>query len=140
MTALGLVEVRSGDENRQPFRGKVGQRVPEFAPRDRIDARRWLIEQENAWLGHEGADERKLLLHAPAETPCKSLFESQHVELFEVGAASSLDFLRVDTSQDAYIANVLRNTQIRVQRKTLSEVAALRPHLASGPSQNTGAS
>ena len=80
MAALGLVEVGGGHQNRQPVRREVRQRVPELAPRHRIDAGRRLVEQQHPRLGHERAGERELLLHAAAQPAGQPVGEAVHVE------------------------------------------------------------
>ena len=68
VAALGLVEVRRADENRDALLEKLGEQLPELAPRDRIDAGGRLVEQDDARLVDERARQRQLLLH-PAGQP-----------------------------------------------------------------------
>ena len=50
MAAFGLIEIGSGNDDGQSFRGKMSERIPELAPRDRIDARGRLVEEQDARL------------------------------------------------------------------------------------------
>src|SRR5262252_8865235 len=136
MAAFGFVEIRCGDENCQPLCSEMGQRVPKLTPRDRINSGGRLIQQQDARLGHECADERKLLLHAAAQTASQPGPESQHVKFFKIGLASSLNFAWVDAPQDADVANVLGDAEVGVERKSLCKITALRPPLTGGLAQN----
>ena len=69
MAALGFIQIGSGQQDRQPLGGQVRERVPEFAARNRIDARGRLVEQQHPRLRHQRAGQRQLLLHAAAELP-----------------------------------------------------------------------
>jgi hypothetical protein len=48
MAALGLVEIRRGEQDRHALGRELGQRVPELAARDRIDAGGRLVQQQDA--------------------------------------------------------------------------------------------
>ena len=67
VAALGFVQVRRGDQDRQSVRRQVREHIPEFAARDRIDAGGGLVEQQHARLGHQRAHQRQLLFHAAAQ-------------------------------------------------------------------------
>jgi len=56
-----------GDHDGQALGRQVGERVPEFTPRNGIDAGGGLVEQQHARLGHQRAGERELLFHAAAQ-------------------------------------------------------------------------
>src|ERR1035438_4768861 len=66
MAALGLIKVRGCDEDGEALRREVSEDIPELAAGDGIDAGGGLVEQENAGLWDEGADERQLLPHSTA--------------------------------------------------------------------------
>ena len=84
MAALGLVEIRRRHHNGESVDGEMRQRVPEFAPRNRIDARGRLIEQQHARLRHQCARQRQLLFHAAAQPPRQPVGEAIHVEHGEI--------------------------------------------------------
>ncbi len=51
MAALRFVEVGGGGEYRHPLGDQFVENAPEVAPRDRIDASGWLIQQDALWDG-----------------------------------------------------------------------------------------
>ena len=65
--AFGFVHVMRGDEERHALPGEFEKQIPEFAPRDRIDARGRLIEKENGRLVHERAGHGEALPPAAGE-------------------------------------------------------------------------
>src|ERR1022692_34108 len=80
VAALGFIQIGRGDHDRQAVRCQMRQRVQEFAPGDWIDARGRLIEQQNARLCDQRADQRQLLLHAAAQLSRQPVLETVHVE------------------------------------------------------------
>src|SRR5437667_10295055 len=127
MAPLRLVEIRSRQENRHALARELRERVPELAARDRIDARRRLVEQENAGLGHERAGERQLLLHAAAEPSREPPGEALHPEHREIAIPAPFDLGHRHAPQLADVAEVLRHAQVRVEAEHLREVADVRP-------------
>ena len=63
-----------------PWLDSCGERVPELAARDGIDAGRRLVQQQDARLGHQRAGQRQLLLHAAAEPAGQPVGEALHPE------------------------------------------------------------
>ena len=62
--ALGLVHVVGGDEQRDALGRELEEQVPQLAPRDRIDARGRLVEEDHPGLVHERGAQREALLPA----------------------------------------------------------------------------
>ena len=132
MAPLRLVEIRRCQENRHALARELRERVPELAARDRIDARRRLVEQENAGLGHERAGECQLLLHAAAEPSREPLGEAFHPEHREIAIPALLDLVHRHAPQLPDVAKVLRHAQVRVEAEHLP-VDELRPLLERRP-------
>ena len=66
--ALGLVEVRGADQHRQALSStSCCDDLPQLAPRQRIDADRRLVEQQQLGRAHQRAGQAELLLHAAGE-------------------------------------------------------------------------
>src|SRR5438067_4378946 len=55
ITALRFVHVMRRHKKRHAFTREFKKQIPKLAPRDRIDACRWLIEKEHSRLVHERA-------------------------------------------------------------------------------------
>src|SRR5437016_14449790 len=55
IAALGFIHVMGRDKKRHAFTGELEEQIPEFAPRDRIDASSRLIKKEHARPVHERA-------------------------------------------------------------------------------------
>ena len=132
MAALGFIQIRRGHHDGQSLRGQVRQGVPKLAPRNRIDARGRLIQQQNARLRHQRARQRKLLLHAAAQTSRQPVLEAVHVEQPQIAVAPRDDLFRRHAPQIAHVPDVLVHAQIRVQAKRLRQVADRGTHFAGG--------
>src|SRR6266566_3907170 len=65
--AFRLVHVVRRHEQRRPLLGQLEEQVPEEPARHRIDARRGLVEEEDAGLVDQGAGEGEALLEAAGE-------------------------------------------------------------------------
>ena len=74
-----------------PWLESCGERVPELAARDRIDAGGGLVQQQDARLGHQRAGQRELLLHAAAQPAGQPVGEALHPEHRQVAPAALLD-------------------------------------------------
>ena len=135
MASLGLVQVRRRKQDRHPLRRQLGERVPELAPRDRIDARRRLIEQQDARLRHQRAGQRELLLHAAAQPPREPVGEALHPEHREVPLAARADVAQRDASQLTDVAEVLGHAEIRVEAERLGEIADVLACLPCGAAE-----
>src|SRR5258708_16404546 len=64
IAAFGFVHVVRGDEKRDAMSGELEKKIPELAPRDRIDAGSGLVEKEECGLVQHGAAESQALLPA----------------------------------------------------------------------------
>ncbi len=62
-TALRLVEVRGGDDDRRSLPCHLGEDVPEFAARHRINAAGRFVEKDDLGGREQACCERKFLLH-----------------------------------------------------------------------------
>src|SRR5215471_6467334 len=136
VAALCFVQIRSGNQNGQAVGSQMGQRIPEFAARDRVHARGWLIQQQDSRLRDQRARQRQLLLHASAQTsgqPFSEALHAEHAQIF-VGAVSNL--IRRYTPQVTNVANVLHHAEIGIQAEALREVASFCARLACMPSED----
>ena len=138
MAALGLVEIRRGDEDGEALRRQVGEDIPELAARDGIDAGGWLVEQQDAGLRDQRTDERELLPHAAAQLSGEAAGEAVHVEHAQVLPAAIEDRLRLDAAQIAAVADVFVDGEVWIEAEGLGEVAGLRTHLARRPAEDVG--
>ena len=139
MAPFRLVQIRSGHQDGEAFGGEVGKNIPELAPGDGIDAGGRLVEQQDAGLGNQRADQRELLPHAAAELARQPVGEPVHVEHAQILVAALHDFLLGNAAQIAAIANVLRDGQVGIEAEGLGEVSGLRAHLARGAAKDVDA-
>ncbi len=98
MAAFGFIEIGRSDKDGEAVGGEMREDVPEFAAGDGIDAGGGLVEQEDARLRDEGADEGKLLLHAAGEFAGEAVGEAVHVEHAQVPIAAVEDVLGRDAA------------------------------------------
>ena len=81
--ALGLVEIGRAEQHGQALLvHQVADDLPQLAPRQRIDADRRLVEQQQLGRAHQRAGEAELLLHAagqPAGQPAAERPERGHL-------------------------------------------------------------
>ncbi len=126
MAAFRLVEIRCGHENRQAVGGQMRERVPELAPRDRIDAGRRLVEQQHLRFRHQRARQRELLLHAAAQPAGQPIGEAIHVEHLQVAMPAPIDLVARHATQVADVLNVLADGEIGIEAECLRQVAGLR--------------
>jgi hypothetical protein len=64
IAAFGLIEIMGGDHNRRTLLSNFCQKGPNFSPKNRINAGRDLIQQQNRRIGDQGAAEGQLLSHS----------------------------------------------------------------------------
>jgi hypothetical protein len=121
--ALGFVQVRRRHDHRHTVAGEPRERVPELAPRDRVDARRRLVEQQDAGARDERAGQGELLLHPAAQPPREPLLELVHAKEAEVVPPALLDLGARQAAQFADVAKVLGDAQVRVEAERLRQVA-----------------
>ncbi len=110
MAALGFVQVRCSDKDRQTLRRQVGEHVPKFTAGYRINAGSWLIEQQNSGLRHERGNKGQFLFHSTTQFPSEPVRESVHIKHSKILAAALGDLIPRNASQVATVANVFRNS------------------------------
>src|SRR5207244_13504514 len=71
--ALGLVQVVRADEERDLLAGEGEEQVPELASRDRVDAGRRLIQEEDPGAMHQRRGQGEALLPASGELATESV-------------------------------------------------------------------
>ena len=74
-----------GDEKRHALPGEFEKQIPQFAPRDRIDARRRFVEKQHGRLVHERAGHGQPLPPAAGEqrrAPVEVRFEMRKRDQF----------------------------------------------------------
>jgi hypothetical protein len=140
VATLGLIEVGGGHQDRETLGRQVRQRVPELAPRHRVDAGGGFVEQQHARLRNERAGKRQLLLHAAAQPSCQAIGEPVHVEHAEIAHRPAIDLGARRLSQIADISDVLEDRQVRVEAERLSQIPGLRARFACRPSKYVGGS
>ena len=115
--ALGFVHVGGGDHHAhlRPARADRVDEVPELAARQRIDAGRRLVEDEEVGIVDERAAEAELLLHAAGELAGRTGLELVHggggQEFGNAGSA----LLRALPEQAAEEIDVLEHAQRRIE-------------------------
>ena len=125
VAAFRLVEIRRGHQNRQAVGRQMRERIPEFTPRDRIDAGRRLVEQQHLRLRNQRARERELLLHAAAQPAGQSIGEPIHVEHLQVAMPATIDLGARHATKVADVLNVLADGEIRIEAECLRQIAGL---------------
>ena len=99
VAVLGLVEVVGGHEDGHPVRRHLVDEPPEAAARDRVDAARGLVEEDDAGPVHHGAGQREPLLPAARQLAGEAVLlalEPRHVDgpglaLAGLGPAQAVD-------------------------------------------------
>ena len=122
----------------EPVGGEMGERIPELAAGDRIDARGGLVEKQHARLRHQRAGQRELLFHAAAEASGEAVLEAVHVEHAQIAAAALRDFVRRHAAQIADVADVFGDGEIGIETEGLREIAGVRAGFARGTAENLG--
>ena len=70
LAALRLVQIGGADQHRQALVvDEMQDDLPQLAPRQRVDADRRLVEEQQVGGAHQRAGEAELLLHAAGEAP-----------------------------------------------------------------------
>src|SRR5205085_5398677 len=127
-----------GDDYRHAFRREIGERVPKLAARDRIDAGRRLIEQQNFWFSDERAREREFLFHAAAQAAGEPILEAVHVEHAQVAVAALFDLFIGQQTQLTNVAQVFARAQILKETEGLREIADVRTRIAGRATEHLG--
>ncbi len=75
--AIGFIHVGRGDEHAhpRPAGADVVDERPELLTRERVDARRGFVENEQVGVVNQRRAEADLLLHAPRQLPCRPVRE-----------------------------------------------------------------
>ena len=78
MAAFRLVQIGRRSEDGHAFRDEFVKDAPEVAPRNGIDARGRLVEQNHLGPVNQRADQAELLLHSAGEVSRQALAELAH--------------------------------------------------------------
>src|SRR5678815_1267562 len=97
----------------------MGECIPKFAARYRIDASGRFVKQQYVRLGYERASECKLLFHTATQLSGKTIGKTIHVEHFEIALATFCNFFRRHLAQISDVANVLVDAQVGIQAERL---------------------
>ena len=128
VTALRLVQVGGGHQDRDGLTGEAGQHVPELATGHRVHPRGGFIQQQHLRPVDQGAAEGQLLLHAAGEPARQTIAEGpqshQRQQLLPPLQKIAVGHL----PQPRNVAKVLHHTQIGVEGEGLGEV----PHPRAG--------
>ncbi len=89
VAALGFVEIRRGNNDGEPFCRKMGERVPELAARNRIDAGGGLVEQEHARLRRPAPPaSESFCFMPPLNLPARRSAKAVHIKHAEIVVAA----------------------------------------------------
>ncbi len=123
--AFCFVEIRRRHENRDALREKLGEQLPELAPRNGIDAGGRLVQQDDPRLVHERARERELLLHAPRQLLGKSRTKSgelcqleQALPALANGRVAHAEAVNLGKKRDVFV-----DGEVAVQTEPLREIS-----------------
>jgi hypothetical protein len=121
---LGLIEIGGRDEHgRLLLAHELEDDLPQFVPRQRVDAGRRFVEQKKIGRAHERAGKPQLLLHAAgkiAREPLREGPQSRH--LHEAGIAlRAVAF--ADTVQIGIEVEILLHGQVFVEAEALRHIA-----------------
>jgi len=124
-TAFGFVHVRGADEDGDAFDVQVAENVPELAARNRIDAVRRFIEEQNPGTMNQRARESQFLFHSAGQDAGIAL-----LKFFEPGKTQqALDalfaFCAAHAKNIGVEFNVLAHGQVAIERKTLRHITDL---------------
>src|SRR5215813_7128144 len=106
LTSFSFIQVRRSYKNRQTFGCKMGQHIPEFTTRDRIDAGSRFIKQEYSGLRYKSTGQRQFLLHSTAQLSRQPIRESIHVEQLKIPVTACRELVAGYSAQITDIANV----------------------------------
>ena len=128
IAALGLVHEMSGDENRHALIARqVDQQFPEPVPRQRIDARGRLVEDEHFRLVNDGDGQRQPLANAERQIRCALIEMLGQAELRDQRHETRPGFARGQMKQPGVQIEVLPDRQFGVERKRLRHVTDAKP-------------
>ena len=130
VAAVRLVHEMGGDENRHAVVAReVDQRAPEGVARDRVDARRRLVENENGGFVQHGDRELEALLHAERQAVRPRVDDGLQVVTIEQLLDAACDLLRRQVIELCVQLEILRDRQFAVERKGLGHVSDVSPGL-----------
>jgi hypothetical protein len=131
LAALGLVEVGSGEQDRQTVPLQAAQDPPEVAARHRIDAGRRLVHHQQLGGVDQGAGQRQLLLHAAGEAVRETAAERRQAQAVQQLVAPRPPV--VDAVDGGEEGDVLVDREIAVEREALGQVADPAAELGASP-------
>ncbi|MCU0618276.1 MAG: hypothetical protein MUD17_14510, partial [Gemmatimonadaceae bacterium] len=126
ITTAGLVHVRRRHEQTQAVVAQLPEQLPELRTRDGVNTGGGFVEDQQRRRMHECTAERELLLHPAGERAGTPLRKGRELPPDRVDDAHPL---RDRGAEDARVEReVLRHTQILIQREASRHVAELSPH------------
>ena len=123
VTALRLVQVGGGHQDRDGLAGKAGQHVPELATGHRIHPRGGLIQQQHLGPVDQGAAEGQLLLHAAGELAGQPVAEGVQSHQRQQLLPPLQKVAVGHPPQPGHVAKVLHHAEIGVEGEGLGEIA-----------------
>ena len=125
IAALGFVQIRGGDEHRQPVANQLVENGPEIAARNWVDTVGGFVQKQNLRMMQQGAHQRQLLLHAAGEIRGLALAERLHARHAEQALDQRLALGLRDPEQVGVEVHVLVDREIAVESEALGHVADL---------------
>src|SRR5712691_3422840 len=127
--ALGLVEIGSGDENREPVLNQLVEDRPKITAGNRINAVGWFVQEQHAWLMEQRAHQSQLLLHAAGKFAGRALAERVHAGHAQQARGQLLALAPDDAEQIGIEAHVFIDGQVGIEAEALRHVTDLVLHL-----------
>lgn len=123
-TACRLFHVRRADEHGKALlTHELLQDLPELAARQRVDADRRFIEQQESRRTHERAGEAELLLHAARQLAGEALRKGRQLRHLEKMAEALLPDILRHTVQVCVEVKILLYGQVLVEAEFLRHIA-----------------
>ena len=123
IAALGFIHVMGRDKKRHAFTGELEEQIPEFAPRDRIDASSRLIKKEHARPVHERARHGQPLTPAARKLPGPPVDVRLKMRRGDHFVAPLVQFAAAQAIKLPGKDEVLIHRQLVIERKFLRHVA-----------------
>ncbi len=130
---LDLVEVLGRDQQRATFVTNPVQRGPDRLSEDRVEAGRWLVEDQEPWLVHERTGKLQPSLHPAREATGASAADVIQPDKAQHLADASAPARREQAEQARHEVDVLGHGQVRIQRELLRHVADLLTRMTPEP-------
>src|SRR5581483_629584 len=134
IAALRFVHVMGRYKKSHAFAGELEEQIPQFASRDRIDARGRLIKKKNSWLVHERAGHGQSLSPATGKVGSAPVDIRLEMRRGDHLVATLVQFVTAQAIKFSCKNEVLIHGQLIVQRKFLRHVA---DHLLIGSISRT---